>query len=100
LFQLIAVPELTKALIASFVGVSTLIGIMTRPFRWNEAIIAMAGATLLLVLGLISPADAFSTLYLDWNTFLFFLGMMVCPRWLRQAGRWDTSCGLRVTGCG
>jgi len=72
LFQLIAVPELTKTLIASCVGVLTLIGIMTRPFRWNEAIIAMAGAGLLLVLGLISPADAFSNLYREWNTFFSF----------------------------
>ena len=76
MFQFISIPELTKTLIASFVGVLTLIGIMTRPFRWNEAMIAMGGASLLLLLGLISPVDAFFTLCRDWNTFLFFLGMM------------------------
>jgi arsenical pump membrane protein len=54
----------------------TIAGIMTRPFRWNEAVIALAGAALLLILGLISPGDAISTLIKDWNTFLFFLGMM------------------------
>ncbi len=89
MFQFISVPELTKTLIASFVGVLTLIGIMTRPFRWNEAIVAMAGAGLLLLLGLISPADAFSTLCRDWNTFLFFLGMMGLSAFAEAAGLFD-----------
>jgi arsenical pump membrane protein len=89
LFQFFTVPELTKTLIASLVGVLTLIGIMTRPFRWNEAVIAMAGAGLLLVLGLISPVDAFFTLYRDWNTFLFFLGMMGLSALAEAAGLFD-----------
>jgi arsenical pump membrane protein len=89
LFQFISVPELTKTLIASFVGVLTLIGIMTRPFRWNEAVIAMGGGGLLLLLGLISPADAFFTLCRDWNTFLFFLGMMGLSALAEAAGLFD-----------
>jgi arsenical pump membrane protein len=62
---------------------------MTRPFRWNEAVIAMAGAALLLLLGLISPADAFYTLARDWNTFLFFLGMMAISALAEAAGLFD-----------
>jgi arsenical pump membrane protein len=89
LFQFIPVPELTKTFLAALVGVLTLIGIMTRPFRWNEAIIAMAGAGLLLLLGLISPLDAFSTLGRDWNTFLFFLGMMGLSALAEAAGLFD-----------
>jgi arsenical pump membrane protein len=89
LFHFISVPELTKTLIASFVGVLTLIGIMTRPFRWNEAIVAMGGAGLLLLLGLISPTDAFSTLCREWNTFLFFLGMMGLSALAEAAGLFD-----------
>jgi len=89
LFQFISVPELTKTLIASFVGVLTLIGIMTRPFRWNEAIVAMGGAGLLLLLGLISPSDAFSTLCREWNTFLFFVGMMGLSALAEAAGLFD-----------
>jgi arsenical pump membrane protein len=73
-FQYFPIPELTRTLLTSLVGVLTLIGIMTRPFRWNEAMIAIGGAAVLLLLGLISPADAFLTLVRDWNTFLFFLG--------------------------
>ena len=89
MFQFISVPELTKTLIASLVGLLTLLGIMSRPFRWNEAIIAMAGAGLLLLLGLISPIDAFSDLYQDWNTFLFFLGMMGLSALAEAAGLFD-----------
>jgi len=83
------IPQLDKTLIASMIGVLTLIGIMTRPFRWNEAVVAMAGAGVLLVLGLISPADAFFTLIRDWNTFLFFLGMMGLSALAEAAGLFD-----------
>jgi arsenical pump membrane protein len=89
LFQFFPVPELTKTLLASLVGVLTLVGIMTRPFRWNEAVIAMAGAGVLLVLGLISPADTLFTLVRDWNTFLFFLGMMGLSALAEAAGLFD-----------
>ncbi|HEY6841153.1 MAG TPA: SLC13 family permease, partial [Chthoniobacterales bacterium] len=89
MFQFIPVPELTKTLLAAFIGVLTLVGIMTRPFRWNEAVIAMAGAGLLLILGLVSPADAFSTLLSDWNTLFFFLGMMGLSALAETAGLFD-----------
>jgi arsenical pump membrane protein len=81
--------EFWKTLLTSLVGVLTLLGIMTRPFRWNEAFIAMAGAGFLLLLGLISPADAFFTLTRDWNTFLFFLGMMGLSALAEAAGLFD-----------
>jgi arsenical pump membrane protein len=72
MFIFFPVPEIWKTALTSLIGLATLIGIMTRPFRWNEAIIAMVGAAVLILLGLISPADAFLTLIRDWNTFLFF----------------------------
>jgi arsenical pump membrane protein len=75
-FQFFPIPDFAKTLLTSLVALLTLIGIMTRPFRWNEASVAMAGATILILLGLITPIEAFSTLLRDWNTFLFFLGMM------------------------
>src|SRR5262249_30904471 len=83
------IPEFWKTLLASLVGVLTLVGIMTRPFRWNEAVIAMAGAGVLLALGLISPSDAFLTLIRDWNTFLFFLGMMGLSALAESASLFD-----------
>jgi Na+/H+ antiporter NhaD/arsenite permease-like protein len=75
--------------LTSLIGLATLIGIMTRPFRWNEAIIAMVGAAVLLLLGLISPVDAFLTLIRDWNTFFFFLGMMGLSALAEAAGLFD-----------
>ena len=73
-----------------------LFGRNTDPRRDHDAtislergVIAMAGAGVLLILGLISPADASSTLLRDWNTFLFFLGMMGLSALAEAAGLFD-----------
>jgi arsenical pump membrane protein len=89
MFFFFSVPEIWKTGLTCSIGLATLIGIMTRPFRWNEAIIAMVGAAVLLLLGLIAPADAFLTLIRDWNTFLFFLGMMGISALAEAAGLFD-----------
>src|ERR1700738_2017002 len=89
MFLFLPVPEIWKTALTSLIGLATLIGIMTRPFRWNEAIIAMVGAAVLLILGLITPTDAFLTLFRDWNTFLFFLGMMGLSALAEAAGLFD-----------
>ena len=65
-------PTLTTTILIALIAILTLIGIMIRPFKWNEAMIAMAGAGLLLIIGLINPLDAFGVLLGDWNIFLFF----------------------------
>jgi arsenical pump membrane protein len=88
-FQFFPIPELTKTVLTALAGILTLVGIMTRPFRWNEATIAMVGAGVLLLLGLINPADAFLTLLRDWNTFLFFLGIMALSALAEAAGLFD-----------
>src|SRR5579863_5100626 len=89
MFFLFHLPVLTKTLLTSLVAILTLIGIMTRPFQWNEALIALAGAALLLVSGLLSPLDAISTLLHEWNTFFFFLGMMSLSALAEEAGLFD-----------
>jgi arsenical pump membrane protein len=88
-FSFFPLPEFWKALLSSLVALLTLAGIMTRPFRWNEARIAMGGAGVLLLLGLISPVDALFTLVRDWNTFLFFLGMMALSTLAETASLFD-----------
>jgi arsenical pump membrane protein len=85
-FLYFALSEFWRTLLTSSVGVLTLVGIMTRPFRWSESSIAMGGAATLLLLGLIRPADAAFTLLRDWNTFLFFLGMMALSAMAEKAG--------------
>ncbi|HET9920336.1 MAG TPA: SLC13 family permease, partial [Ktedonobacteraceae bacterium] len=82
-------PALTTTLLTALIALLTLVGIMTRPFRWNEALIALAGAALLLITGLISPLDALLTLYSDWNVFFFFLGMMSLSALAEAAGLFD-----------
>ena len=82
-------PISAQTLLTSLIALLTLVGIMLRPFKWNEAGIAMSGAALLLLLGLISPLDAWTTLSKDWNTFLFFLGMMSLSVLAEAAGLFD-----------
>jgi arsenical pump membrane protein len=83
------VPVLTRTILISLITLLTLIGIMIRPWKVNEALTALAGAGLLLILGLISPLEAFSTLVHDWNTFFFFLGMMSISALAEAAGLFD-----------
>lgn len=83
------VPMLVKIVLISVIAIAALLGIMLRPFKLNEATFALIGAGLLLVLGLISPASAFSTLFRDWNAFLFFLGMMSLSALAEVAGLFD-----------
>jgi arsenical pump membrane protein len=88
-FLFFPLAEFWRTFLTSVVGLLTLVGIMTRPFRWNESQIAMGGAATLLLLGLIRPADAALTLVRDWNTFLFFLGMMGLSAMAEAAGLFD-----------
>ena len=89
MFLFFHLPTLTRTLLITLITLLTLIGIMTRPFKWNEALVALAGAILLLILGLINPADAFITLFKDWNTFLFFFGLMSLSALAEVAGFFD-----------
>jgi arsenical pump membrane protein len=93
-------PTLTKTVLISLIALLTLIGIMIRPFKLNEAMIAMAGAALLLIIGLINPLDALTTLSSDWNTFFFFLGMMSLSALAEAAGLldWLAAQAARLAG--
>src|SRR2546430_406975 len=82
-------PTLTTTILIALIAILTLIGIMIRPFQWNEAMVAMAGAGLLLIIGLIHPLDALGVLLSDWNIFLFFLGMMALSALAEAAGLFD-----------
>ncbi len=89
MFLLFHVPRLTQTLLILVIAIFTLLGIMIRPFKLNEATFALVGAILLLVLGLITPVKAFTTLFQDWNTFFFFLGMMSLSALAEVAGLFD-----------
>jgi arsenical pump membrane protein len=81
-------PQINTGLIVLITAL-TLLGIMLRPWKLNEALCALGGALLLLLLGLITPGQAWNTLIGDWNTFLFFLGMMSISALAESAGLFD-----------
>ena len=81
--------SLTRSLLISLITGLVLVGIMVRPWKINEAIIALAGAGVLLLLGLITPASALLQLLQDWNTFFFFLGLMSLSALAETAGFFD-----------
>jgi arsenical pump membrane protein len=83
------VPALTKTIMIVVIAILTLLGIMIRPFKLNEAIMALGGAILLLIIGLITPLNAAYTLLSDWNIFFFFLGMMTLSALAETAGLFD-----------
>jgi arsenical pump membrane protein len=89
MFLFFHLPTLTKTIMVSIIAAFTLVGIMIRPFKLDEARIALAGAILLLLLGLIAPLDALNVLLGDWNIFFFFLGMMTLSAMADAAGLFD-----------
>src|SRR3989440_11190046 len=89
MFLFFHLSALTRTLLVSLIAIVTLAGIMIRPFKLDEARIALAGAGLMLLLGIINPLDAAIVLLKDWNVFFFFLGMMSLAALAEAAGLFD-----------
>jgi arsenical pump membrane protein len=64
-------------------------GVILRPFRWPEAIWAVAGAALLVALQLLSPRDALTGIGKGLDVYLFLFGMMLLAEIARQEGLFD-----------
>jgi arsenical pump membrane protein len=64
-------------------------GVIIRPFRLPEAIWAVAGAALLLILKLISPADALTGAAKGTDVYLFLIGMMLLSETARTEGLFE-----------
>ena len=64
-------------------------GVITRPFRWPEAIWAVLGAALLLVFGLLPFSAAFAAVGTGMDVYLFLIGMMLLSETCRQQGLFD-----------
>jgi arsenical pump membrane protein len=69
-------------------GVATA-GVIVRPFAWPEFVWAVAGAVLLVVLGLLPVADAMSGVAKGTDVYLFLIGMMLLAELARQEGLFD-----------
>ncbi len=64
-------------------------GVIVRPFSWPEWVWAATGAALLVVLGLLSPADAAAGVARGLDVYLFLVGMMLLAELARQEGLFD-----------
>jgi arsenical pump membrane protein len=64
-------------------------GVIVRPYNLPEAVWAVAGAVLLLLLGLISAADAVTGVAKGTDVYLFLFGMMLLAEIAREAGLFD-----------
>ncbi len=65
---------------------ATLVAVLTRPRGLSEAWAALAGATLMLLIGLLPLAEAWTSLVHEWNVYLFFLGLMASSALADRAG--------------
>jgi Na+/H+ antiporter NhaD/arsenite permease-like protein len=69
--------DLLAPVFALTIAVATLTLILIRPRRLPEPAVALGGATLMVLLGLISPRDALLAVASSWNVLLFFVELMV-----------------------
>lgn len=71
-------------------------GVITRPFRVSEAIWAVAGAVVLVLLGFLPWGDALNGILRGIDVYLFLTGMMVIAELARQQGLFDYLAALAV----
>jgi arsenical pump membrane protein len=64
-------------------------GVVLRPFFWPEFIWAVAGAVLLVLLGLLSWPEALAGVAKGTDVYLFLAGMMLLAELARQEGLFD-----------
>ncbi|MGF6533714.1 arsenical pump membrane protein [Paraburkholderia sp. GAS206C] len=64
-------------------------GVIARPFRWPEAIWAVAGAALLIILGLLPLDLAWQAVGKGADVYLFLIGMMLLSEVARREGLFD-----------
>ncbi|TXI04570.1 MAG: arsenic transporter [Rhizobium sp.] len=80
---------MTETAITWSIAGLTALGVVTRPFRWPEAIWAVLGAALLLAFRLIGPADIWAGVSKGTDVYLFLIGMMLLSELARREGLFD-----------
>lgn len=76
-------------------GLATL-GVILRPLGWPEAIWAVAGAALLVVLGLLPWPAALAGVLKGTDVYLFLVGMMLLSEIARKEGLFDWLASIAV----
>jgi arsenical pump membrane protein len=72
-------------------------GVITRPFRWPEAIWAVGGATAIVGFGLLPWTDAVAGLLKGLDVYLFLAGMMLLAEVARREGLFDWLAALATS---
>ncbi|ASW08467.1 arsenic transporter [Rhizobium sp. 11515TR] len=80
---------MTESAITWSIAGLTALGVVTRPFRWPEAIWAVLGAALLVTLRLIGPSDVWTGISKGFDVYLFLIGMMLLSELARREGLFD-----------
>jgi arsenical pump membrane protein len=78
------------------IGLAATAGVILRPFRWPEAIWAVAGALLLVALGLLPANLAWQAVGKGIDVYLFLIGMMLLSELGRREGLFDWIAVLAV----
>jgi arsenical pump membrane protein len=71
-------------------------GVLIRPFKWPEAVWAVLGAAVLVVFGLLPPADGLRAVGKGLDVYLFLIGMMLLSEVARREGLFDWVAAFAV----
>ncbi len=74
----------------------TTAAVITRPFKWPEAIWAVSGAVLIVALGLLPVGDALRAIGKGADVYLFLIGMMLLSEVARREGLFDWVAAMAV----
>lgn len=87
-------------MLTAAVAAAALLGMLLRPFRWNEAWWPAGGAAVLVLTGLVPLRVAATSLARGTDVFLFLIGMMALAEFARQEGvfAWIASHAVRAAG--
>jgi len=85
-----------ETLLAWAIIVPATAGVIIRPFHFPEAVWALAGATALVLSGLLSPADALGGARKGLDVYLFLIGMMLTAELARAEGLFDYLAAFAV----
>ncbi|MFM0040501.1 arsenic transporter [Paraburkholderia sediminicola] len=78
------------------IAIAATAGVITRPFKWPEAVWAVAGALLLVSLGLLPVDLAIEAIGKGTDVYLFLFGMMLLSEVGRREGLFDWVAVLAV----
>ena len=92
-------PDSWHAAAIWIISLASIALVLIRPKGWSEAIWSVAGASLLILSGLISPPDAVAAVAKGLDVYLFLTGMMIISELARRAGVFDWIATHAVRAC-